>query len=95
MAIINDEDFVDMKITLARIDQRMDTLKDLKADVGNVRKEVGDISDKLIDNAVRISALETDVKELEAHNTWLRRTLLGAIITGLVALGIALIQLNL
>lgn len=95
MAIINDEDFVEMKVMLARIDQRLDTLKDVKADVGNVRKELGDISNKLIDNSTRISTLENDVRELEAHNTWLRRTLVGSIITAVVGLGFALIQLGL
>lgn len=95
MAVMNENDFVEMKVMLGRIDQRLDTLKDVKADVGNVRKEVGEISNKLIDSATRIQALEQDVRELEANNTWLRRTLIGAIITGVVALGFALININL
>jgi hypothetical protein len=56
---------------------------------------LGGISHKIVDNSTRIQALENDVRELEAHNTWLRRTMIGAIITGVVALGFALIQLNL
>lgn len=94
MAVINDEDFVEMKVMLGRIDTRLDTLKDVKADLGNVRKEIGEVSSKLIDNSTRINALEQDVRELEAHNTWLRRTLVGAIITAVVGLGFTLIQLG-
>lgn len=95
MAVMNEDDFVEMKVMLGRIDQRLDTLNDVKADLGNVRKELGGISHTIVDNTTRIQALENDVRELEAHNTWLRRTIIGAIITGLVALGFALIQLNL
>lgn len=95
MPEINPEDFVDMKIMLARIDQKMEVLSDLKSDMGNVRRDVSQVSNKLIDNEGRIKTLEADVRELEAHNSWLRRTLIGAIISGVVALGFALIQVNL
>lgn len=95
MPEINPEDFVDMKIMLARIDQKMEVLSDLKSDMGNVRRDVSQVSNKLIDNEGRIKTLEADVRELEAHNSWLRKTLIGAIISGVVALGFALIQVNL
>lgn len=90
--VVNAKDFVEMKVLLGRIDTRLETLNDVKSDIGNVRKDVNQLSNQLTSYDGRIANLEADVKELEANNTWLRRTLIGAIISGVAGLLFALIQ---
>lgn len=63
---------------------------DAKADIKMLQKEIGDI--KLIVNThdVKIEAINRSLNKIEENTIWIKRTIIGAIVTGLITGAIAI-----
>lgn len=88
---MNEDNFIKLQLTMERIDARLEDVREIKSELSGARQQIADLDKRLSQSIDHASKLEEDIKELEARNTWLTRTTVGAIITGVVGAILAFI----
>lgn len=88
---MNEDNFIKLQLTMERIDARLEDVREIKTELSGARQQIADLDKQLSQSIDHVSKLEEDIKELEARNTWLTRTTVGAIITGVVGAILAFI----
>lgn len=88
---MNEDNFIKMQLTMERIDARLEDVREIKKELSGARKQIAELDKRLSQSIDHVNKLEDDIKELEARNTWLTRTTVGAIITGVVGAILAFI----
>lgn len=88
---MNEDNFIKMQLTMERIDARLDDVREIKKELSGARQQIAELDKRLSQSIDHVNKLEDDIKELEARNTWLTRTTVGAIITGVVGAILAFI----
>lgn len=88
---MNEDNFIKLQLTMERIDARLEDVREIKTELSGARQQIADLDKRLSQSIDHVSKLEEDIKELEARNTWLTRTTVGAIITGVVGAILAFI----
>lgn len=88
---MNEDNFIKMQLTMERIDARLEDVREIKKELSGARQQIADLDKRLSQSIDHVNKLEDDIKELEARNTWLTRTTVGAIITGVVGAILAFI----
>lgn len=88
---MNEDNFIKLQLTMERIDARLEDVREIKTELSGARQQIADLDKRLSQSIDHVSKLEEDIKELEARNTWLTRTTVGTIITGVVGAILAFI----
>lgn len=88
---MNEDNFIKLQLTMERIDARLEDVREIKTELAGARQQITDLDKRLSQSIDHVSQLEEDIKELEARNTWLTRTTVGAIVTGVVGAILAFI----
>lgn len=88
---MNEDNFIKMQLTMERIDARLEDVREIKKELSGARQQIAELDKRLSQSIDHVNKLEDDIKELEARNTWLTRTTVGAIITGVVGAILAFI----
>ena len=88
---MNEDNFIKMQLTMERIDARLDDVREIKKELSGARQQIAELDKRLSQSIDHVNKLEDDIKELESRNTWLTRTTVGAIITGVVGAILAFI----
>ena len=88
---MNEDNFIKLQLTMERIDARLEDVREIKTELSGARQQIADLDKRLSQSIDHVSQLEEDIKELEARNTWLTRTTVGAIVTGVVGAILAFI----
>lgn len=88
---MNEDNFIKMQLTMERIDARLEDVREIKKELSGARQQIADLDKRLSQSIDHVNKLEDDIKELESRNTWLTRTTVGAIITGVVGAILAFI----
>lgn len=88
---MNEDNFIKMQLTMERIDARLEDVREIKKELSGARQQIAELDKRLSQSIDHVNKLEDDIKELEARNTWLTRTTVGTIITGVVGAILAFI----
>ncbi|WGH50153.1 hemolysin family protein [Enterococcus phage Phi_Eg_SY1] len=88
---LSEEKFIQMQLTMARIDSKLDDIGEIKRELSGARQQIAELDKRLSQSIDHVDQLEKDIEELENRNTWLTRTTVGAIITGVVGAILAFI----
>lgn len=88
---MNEDKFIQMQLTMARIDSKLDDIGEIKRELSGARQQIAELDKRLSQSIDHVDQLEKDIEELESRNTWLTRTTVGAIITGVVGAILAFI----
>lgn len=88
---MNEDKFIQMQLTMARIDSKLDDIGEIKRELSGARQQIAELDKRLSQSIDHVNQLEKDIEELESRNTWLTRTTVGAIITGVVGAILAFI----
>ena len=88
---MNEDNFIKMQLTMERIDARLEDVREIKKELSGARKQIAELDKRLSQSIDHVNKLEDDIKDLESRNTWLTRTTVGAIITGVVGAILAFI----
>lgn len=88
---MNEDKFIQMQLTMARIDSKLDDIGEIKRELSGARQQITELDKRLSQSIDHVDQLEKDIEELENRNTWLTRTTVGAIITGVVGAILAFI----
>lgn len=88
---MNEDNFIKMQLTMERIDARLEDVREIKKELSGARQQIAELDKRLSQSIDHVNKLEDDIKELESRNTWLTRTTVGAIITGVVGAILAFI----
>lgn len=88
---MNEDKFIQMQLTMARIDSKLDDIGEIKRELSGARQQIAELDKRLSQSIDHVDQLEKDIEELENRNTWLTRTTVGAIITGVVGAILAFI----
>lgn len=88
---MNEDNFIKMQLTMERIDARLDDVREIKKELSGARQQIAELDKRLSQSIDHVNKLEDDIKDLESRNTWLTRTTVGAIITGVVGAILAFI----
>lgn len=88
---MNEDNFIKMQLTMERIDARLEDVREIKKELSGARQQIAELDKRLSQSIDHVNKLEDDIKDLESRNTWLTRTTVGAIITGVVGAILAFI----
>ena len=88
---MNEDNFIKMQLTMERIDARLEDVREIKKELSGARQQIAELDKRLSQSIDHVNKLEDDIKELVGRNTWLTRTTVGAIITGVVGAILAFI----
>lgn len=88
---MNEDKFIQMQLTMARIDSKLDDIGEIKRELSGARQQIAELDKRLSQSIDHVDQLEKDIEGLESRNTWLTRTTVGAIITGVVGAILAFI----
>lgn len=88
---MNEDKFIQMQLTMARIDSKLDDIGEIKRELSGARQQIAELDKRLSQSIDHVDQLEKEIEELESRNTWLTRTTVGAIITGVVGAILAFI----
>lgn len=88
---MNEDKFIQMQLTMARIDSKLDDIGEIKRELSGARQQIAELDKRLSQSIDHVDQLEKGIEELESRNTWLTRTTVGAIITGVVGAILAFI----
>ncbi|WP_339149928.1 MULTISPECIES: hemolysin XhlA family protein [unclassified Sutcliffiella] len=63
---------------------------DAKTEIKLLRNEVNDVKLTVAKHDVKIEAINKSINKIEENTTWIKRTIIGAIVTGVITGAIAI-----
>lgn len=88
---MSEDKFIQMQLTMARIDSKLDDIGEIKRELSGARQQIAELDKRLSQSIDHVGQLEKDIEQLESRNMWLTRTTVGAITTGVVGAILAFI----
>ena len=86
----NEENFIKLQLALERIDARLEDVREIKSELKQTRQQVSELQSSVTTMKTEYVNLEEDVKELKEKNTWLTRTVAGAILSAVIGVVLTL-----
>lgn len=86
----NEENFIKLQLALERIDARLEDVREIKSELKQTRQQVSELQSSVTNIKTEYVNLEEDVKELKEKNTWLTRTVAGAILSAVIGVVLTL-----
>ena len=86
----NEENFIKLQLSLERIDARLEDVREIKSELKLTRQQVGELQSSVRNMQTEYANLEDDVRELKEKNTWLTRTVAGAILSAVIGVVLTL-----
>lgn len=86
----NEENFIKLQLALERIDARLEDVREIKSELKQTRQQVSELQSSVTNMKTEHVNLEEDVKELKEKNTWLTRTVAGAILSAVIGVVLTL-----
>ena len=65
-------------------------LMEAKSDIKLLQKEMGDMKLTINTHDVKIEAINKSINKIEENTTWIKRTIIGAVVTGFITGAIAI-----
>lgn len=81
---MNEESFIQLQITLAKIEERLRDVSEIKYQVDSIYNEMHKIAKEQVQNTERAEAQRNELTKLQERQQWLTRTVAGGIITAIV-----------
>lgn len=86
----NEENFIKLQLALERIDARLEDVREIKSELKQTRQQMSELQSSVTNMKTEYINLEEDVKELKEKNTWLTRTVAGAILSAVIGVVLTL-----